>query len=54
MATSSHPTLYERLGGVYSIATVVDDLGLGTGAGLKRVPLGNPGVSYRDLLYVRR
>jgi Tn3 transposase DDE domain len=28
--------------------------GLGTGAGLKRVPLGNPGVSYRDLLYVRR
>ena len=26
MATSSHPTLYERLGGVYSIATVVDDL----------------------------
>ena len=26
MATSSHPTLYERLGGVYNIATVVDDL----------------------------
>src|SRR5688572_33301170 len=26
MATSSHPTLYERLGGVYSIASVVDDL----------------------------
>jgi hemoglobin len=26
MATSTHPTLYERLGGVYSIATVVDDL----------------------------
>ena len=26
MATSSHPTLYERLGGVSSIATVVDDL----------------------------
>jgi hypothetical protein len=26
MATSSHPTLYERLGGVYRIATVVDDL----------------------------
>src|SRR5262245_24402952 len=26
MATSSHPTLYERLGGVYSIAAVVDDL----------------------------
>ena len=26
MATSSHSTLYERLGGVYSIATVVDDL----------------------------
>jgi hypothetical protein len=26
MATSNHPTLYERLGGVYSIATVVDDL----------------------------
>jgi hemoglobin len=26
MATSSQPTLYERLGGVYSIATVVDDL----------------------------
>ena len=26
MATSSPPTLYERLGGVYSIATVVEDL----------------------------
>ena len=26
MATSSQPTLYERLGGVYNIATVVDDL----------------------------
>ena len=26
MATSNRPTLYERLGGVYSIATVVDDL----------------------------
>jgi len=25
MATSNQPTLYERLGGVYSIATVVDD-----------------------------
>ena len=25
MATSSQPTLYERLGGVYSIAAVVDD-----------------------------
>ena len=26
MATSSHPTLYEWLGGLYSIATVLDDL----------------------------
>jgi hemoglobin len=26
MAPSSQPTLYERLGGVYSIAAVVDDL----------------------------
>jgi hemoglobin len=26
MAASSHPTLYERLGGVYSIAAVVDEL----------------------------
>ena len=26
MATSSQPTLYERLGGVYSIAPVIDDL----------------------------
>jgi hemoglobin len=26
MATSNQPSLYERLGGVYSIATVVDDL----------------------------
>ena len=25
MATPSHPTLYERLGGVYSIAAVVHD-----------------------------
>ena len=26
MATQDSPSLYERLGGVYSIATVVDDL----------------------------
>jgi hemoglobin len=26
MGTPSHPTLYERLGGVYSIAAVIDDL----------------------------
>src|SRR5438132_9047981 len=26
MANDNQPTLYERLGGVYSIATVVDDL----------------------------
>jgi hemoglobin len=26
MASENQPTLYERLGGVYSIATVVDDL----------------------------
>jgi hemoglobin len=26
MATQNQPSLYERLGGVYSIATVVDDL----------------------------
>jgi hypothetical protein len=26
MVTSNRPTLYERLGGVYRIATVVDDL----------------------------
>jgi hemoglobin len=26
MATQDSPNLYERLGGVYSIATVVDDL----------------------------
>jgi len=25
MATQSSPTLYDRLGGVYSIATVIDD-----------------------------
>jgi TnpA family transposase len=28
--------------------------GLGTGAGLKRVGMGHNGVSYRDLLYIRR
>jgi TnpA family transposase len=28
--------------------------GLGTGAGLKRVSMGHNGVSYRDLLYIRR
>jgi TnpA family transposase len=28
--------------------------GLGTGAGLKRVAMGNQGLSYRELLYVRR
>jgi len=28
--------------------------GLGTGAGLKRVGMGHTGVSYRDLLYIRR
>ena len=26
MATQDSPNLYERLGGIYSIATVVDDL----------------------------
>jgi hypothetical protein len=26
MATPDQPSLYERLGGVYAIATVVDDL----------------------------
>src|SRR2546421_13125544 len=26
MATQNSPSLYERLGGIYSIATVVDDL----------------------------
>ena len=26
MSGQNHPSLYERLGGVYSIATVVDDL----------------------------
>ena len=26
MATQDSPSLYERLGGIYSIATVVDDL----------------------------
>jgi len=28
--------------------------GLGTGAGLKRVHMGNQGLAYKDLLYVRR
>ena len=28
--------------------------GLGTGAGLKRVGMGHNGVSYRDLLSIRR
>lgn len=28
--------------------------GIGTGAGLKRVSMGHNGVSYRDLLYIRR
>ena len=28
--------------------------GLGTGAGLKRVQMGNQEVAYKDLLYVRR
>lgn len=28
--------------------------GMGTGAGLKRVGMGHNGVSYRDLLYIRR
>jgi TnpA family transposase len=28
--------------------------GIGTGAGLKRVGMGHPSVSYRDLLYIRR
>ena len=28
--------------------------GRGTGAGLKRVGMGHPSVSYRDLLYIRR
>jgi hypothetical protein len=29
MATQDSPSLYERLGGVYSIATVVDDFCIG-------------------------
>jgi Tn3 transposase DDE domain len=28
--------------------------GLGTGAGLKRVHLGNPAVAYKDLLYIQQ
>jgi TnpA family transposase len=28
--------------------------GLGTGAGLKRVHLGNPDVAYKDLLYIQQ
>ncbi len=35
MATQDSPNLYERLGGVYSIATVVDDLNKVPPAGFK-------------------
>jgi TnpA family transposase len=39
------PLQYRRLLALY---------GLGTGAGLKRVAMGNQGLSYKELLYVRR
>jgi TnpA family transposase len=49
------PTAWEALDrGTLQYRLLLTLYGLGTGAGLKRVPLGNPGVSYRDLLYVRR
>jgi TnpA family transposase len=49
------PTPWETLDrGTLQYRLLLALYGLGTGAGLKRVPLGNPGVSYRDLLYVRR
>jgi hypothetical protein len=49
------PTAWEALDrGTLQYRLLLTLYGLGTGAGLKRVPLGNPGVSYRDLLSVRR
>ena len=49
------PTAWERLDrDTLQYRLLLPLYGLGTGAGLKQVPLGNPGVSYRDLLYVRR
>src|SRR5258708_28576104 len=46
MATQDSPNLYERLGGVYSIATVVDDLIEKLFAWLPAVPHGRANVRY--------
>src|SRR5258708_13558261 len=46
MATQDSPNLYERLGGVYSIATVVDDLIEKLFAWLPAVPRGRADVRY--------
>jgi TnpA family transposase len=49
------PTLWENLGrDTLRHRLLLCLYGLGTNTGLKRVSLGHDGVSYKDLLYVRR
>jgi TnpA family transposase len=49
------PTAWENLDrGTLQYRLLLALYGLGTGAGLKRVAMGNQGLTYRELLYVRR
>ncbi len=49
------PTAWENLDrGTLQYRLLLSLYGMGTGAGLKRVGMGHNGVSYRDLLYIRR
>jgi hypothetical protein len=49
------PTLYENLDrSVLRERLLLSLHGLGTNTGLKRMAAGQPGTTYKDLLYVRR
>jgi hypothetical protein len=49
------PTAWERLDRkTLQYRLLLTLYGLGTGAGLKRVHMGNPAVAYKDLLYIQQ
>jgi TnpA family transposase len=53
--TFKSPTAYESLEhAVLQPRLLLCLYGLGTNTGLKRMSVGEPGISYKDLLYVRR
>ena len=56
MTSAEKPSLYERLGGVYSIATVVDDLidRVMVDPRLNANPLAGCGKSHESLLHCGR